>query len=320
MEHHSEWLTGVRIARLRSILLQIPSIPIQFSLQEAYRFLWKRCGGSLDEISKLTQILALLKLVRFNKEFLKRTPAGDKLVKALRQDETFLGLALIRAGYLYDQARILLETGKIDNAGALICSIRSARVTAPQLVAILETHVGVTVYPEFIIPASLVQELNSVWALLPPAAELPKWAAERKEVGNRAEMYTVQLERTMGSPSQIRWVARDSDSLGFDVEDVSGSPSRCIEVKGRRDSEIIFYLSEQEWEKARAIGDRYEIQFWGGIDLSIEPAIEYSLLRANGYPLTFRNPVAQIGTTLKSVAVKWRFSALQQSSSSDEDI
>jgi hypothetical protein len=309
MERRSEWLTGVRIARLQAVLLAIPSIPIQVSAQEINRFLWNKCGGLLDEVPTLVQTLAVLKLVRFDNHLPKRTPAGDRLAKAVRRDETVLGLTLIRAGHFYDQARLILETGTVDDTG-LRCSIRTARTIAPQLVAILETWPGVTTYPELRISAAVVQELNSVWALLPPITELPKWAAERKEVGNRAEMYTVQLERTLVSPSDILWVARDSDALGFDVEDVSVAPSRCIEVKGRRDRDIVFYFTEQEWEKAQSLKQRYEVQFWGGIDLTVEPAVEYSLLRANGYPLIFKNPAAQLGITLQCVSVKWKFSAI----------
>lgn len=310
MQAQSEWLTGVRIERLKAILFLIPSLPAQLAAQDVHRVIWKRCGGPWDDVPRLIGVLSALKLIRVD-NLLKRTPAGDKLARALRNDSTVLGLTLIRAGHFYDQARMLLETGRTDDTGGLHCSIRSARTVAPQLVAIVEGWAGVTTYPELRIAASVVQELNSVWALLPPAPELPKWAAERKEVGNRAEMYTVQLERTQISPSQILWVARDSDAIGFDVEDVSINPSRCIEVKGRRDNEVVFYLSDEEWRKAQILGERYEIHFWGGIDLSVQPSVEYSLLRASGYPFIFKNPAAQLGITLKSIAVKWKFSLIE---------
>ncbi len=311
MECRSEWLTGVRIRRLRDVLLATPAIPIGLSLREVFRYLWRKCGGPLDDVPLLVEVLAALKLLRVHGESLKRTHAGDKIVRALRQrDDSLLGLTLIRAGHFYDQARLLVECGKVDDSGVLRCSIRTARTVAPQLVGILQTWKGVSAYPELLVPRPIVSELNSVWALLPPPIETPEWAAERKAVGNRAEMYTVQFERTLASPSLILWVARDSDALGFDVEDRSVMPSRCIEVKGRRDREVVFYLSEREWEKARELKDRYEVQFWGGIDLQIEPAVEYTLLRENGYPLKFRNPERLLGTKLNSVAVKWRFSFL----------
>ena len=136
------------------------------------------------------------------------------------------------------------------------------------------------------IPQSLVAELNTVWALLPSQAEAPTWVLERKAVGDRAEMYTVQTERSrIADPSRVVWVARDADDLGWDVEDRSMAPVRCIEVKGRRDRAVVIYMSKNEWSKARLLGARYEIHFWGEIDLNREPAVEYAALRAGGYPL-----------------------------------
>jgi hypothetical protein len=40
-----------------------------------------------------------------------------------------------------------------------------------------------------LIPPNLVQELSSVWSLLPPVESDPQ-AAVRKHVGNRAELYS----------------------------------------------------------------------------------------------------------------------------------
>lgn len=86
---------------------------------------------------------------------------------------------------------------------------------------------------------------------------LPGFALERKQVGDRAELYSVQTERSrIANPSVIAWVARESDTLGWDVEDRSVTPHRCVEVKGRRDGEVIFYLSENEWRRAHELGGR----------------------------------------------------------------
>jgi len=194
----------------------------------------------------------------------------------------------------------------VDDGGNLHCPTRFARTGAPQLLGMLESWNEVKFSPEVFIPAQLLDELNSVWALLPPPSDIPKWAAERKEVGNRAEMYTVQFERTRVGATSIFWVARDSDSLGWDVEDRSMNPYRCIEVKGRRETEVLFYLSENEWSKAQTLGPNYEVQFWGGIDLMIDPAVEYSKLRASGYPIVITNLAAELRNTLEAVAVNWR--------------
>jgi hypothetical protein len=121
-------------------------------------------------------------------------------------------------------------------------------------------------------------------------------------------MYSVQFERTRLGTSAIFWVAKDSDELGWDVEDRSVTPHRCIEVKGRRDDEVVFFLSDNEWQKAVELESLYEIQFWGGIDLACDPAIEYARLRANGYPLVINNISTQVGVGWEATAVRWRIS------------
>jgi hypothetical protein len=42
---------------------------------------------------------------------------------------------------------------------------------------------------------------------------MPDWAKERKQVGDRAEMYSVQMERMKVGATSIVWVARDDDGL-----------------------------------------------------------------------------------------------------------
>jgi hypothetical protein len=67
--------------------------------------------------------------------------------------------------------------------------------------------------------------IDTVCALLPPQPDVPKWAAERRAVGDRAEMYIVQYERSrIVDATRIIWVSRDTDSLGWDVEDRSVTP------------------------------------------------------------------------------------------------
>ena len=83
----------------------------------------------------------------------------------------------------------------------------------------------------------------------------------------------------------------------------------CLEVKGSRDGEIVFYVSENEWSRAHELGQRYVIHFWGEIDLRRDPTEEFKILRAAGYPKIIpdfaaemrRNPAAWIATP-----VKWR--------------
>lgn len=311
MKVRSDWFTSVRVRRLSEVLVAIASLPPDISDPEIETLLWRKCGGPLPEIRPLIDVLIELKVVRMSGQALARTHGGHKIAKAIRsRNQDLLALTLIRAGYFHDQARILLESGEIDGGGNLRCPSRVARIGAPQLLGLLQSWDEVQLFPEVFVPDRILQELNSVWALLPPPIELPKWAAERKEVGNRAEMYTVQFEKTRVGTASIFWVARDSDALGWDVEDRSTTPHRCIEVKGRRDSDVVFYLSENEWSKAQALGANYEVQFWGGIDLAADPATEYAMLRANGYPVIITNLSAQLGHTWKAVAVSWRISSI----------
>lgn len=307
MDVASGWLTGVRIQRSQEILVLISTLPSTMSLSEKMRTLWRRCGGPLEEIDQLIVLLTELKLVTRDKDIIARTSTGDKVSKALKSgNRELFALTLIRAGYFHDQARVLIECGSVRSNGNLHCSVRMSRSGAPQLVGLLSTWDTVQTFPEVIVPANLLQELNTIWALLPPPTILPEWAAERKEVGNRAEMYSVQFERTRLGTSAIFWVAKDSDDLGWDVEDRSVTPCRCIEVKGRRDDDVIFFLSDNEWQKALELGSLYEIHFWGGIDLASDPASEYARLRANGYPLVIKHISTQIGVSWEATPVRWK--------------
>lgn len=305
----SRWFTAPRLQRLSLALRALPSSQQDIPTVESMRAVWRACGGSFDELTALVDVLSALSLTLVAGSVTRRTTAGDRVAKAVgRSDLTQLGGTLVRSGVFHDQSRFLIENGFTDVEGNLGCPLRTARVGASQLLGMLTWWADVRLRPEVFIPKALASELNAVWALLPPPVEVPAWARERKEVGNRAEMYTVQTERSRATnPSAICWVARDADDLGWDVEDRSAPPYRRIEVKGRRDDAIVFFLSENEWSKAQELGNAYEIHFWGGIDLQREPAIEYAALRAAGYPLVisdFARGVREGQWTAD--AVRWR--------------
>lgn len=148
-----------------------------------------------------------------------------------------------------------------------------------------------------------------MWALLPPPAR-EEAAAEaiRKTIGNRGELYSYQFERLEAdAASDIVWVARDDDNLGYDIEDRSADPRRRIEVKASGEAIVRFFLSENEWRKAHEAPATYEIQFWGGIDLASDPADEFKRLRDQGFPLVFSDLPTQLGNgDLRAAPVKWR--------------
>jgi hypothetical protein len=161
------------------------------------------------------------------------------------------------------------------------------------------------------VPSGLVMELGTVWALLPatPTDGLDNDAV-KKSIGNRGELYSYQYERLQASSqSSIIWVARDDETLGYDIEDRATSPRRLIEVKASRGKKVTFLLSDKEWRMAHANPGAYEIQFWGGIDLQRDVAEEYSLLRAEGYPLVLKDLPSLLAASLFTAQTdKWRVS------------
>jgi hypothetical protein len=309
-------LTAVRLERLRALAIAIPSLQLGSPPEEVFRAALDLVGGTLEEISGLAAFLGEMGLCCEVEGALRRTKDGDRIARAIRSDDmTLLGRAIIRSGVLHEQARHLLECGEVRPDGSLACELRNARDSAPQLVGLLQWWPEVETSPALAIPKPLVDELNSVWSLLPPAPETPAWVVERKAVGNRAEMYTVHMEKLIANdPAAIVWVARDSDGLGWDVEDRGTSQLRRIEVKGSRNVEPVFLLSENEWQKASEHADSYEIHFWGGVDLSRQPAEEFLFLRREGFPIVIRNIVAEVdGGKWRAKPALWRITRADES-------
>ena len=209
---------------------------------------------------------------------------------------------------MHDQARLLLDTFPIGPDGSLRCRLREARKAAPQLVGLLERWPG-TKDSELFLPPQLTDELHAIWALLSPPVE--KGGLEevrRKSIGDRAEVYSYQFERLSATvATAIVWVARDDDTLGYDLEDRSANPRRRIEVKGSGGSEIRFFMSDNEWRKAHDNPGSYEIHFWGRIDLNRPVADEYNELRRLGYPVVFPNiPNLRADGVLDAQPERWR--------------
>lgn len=291
----STWLTAVRLERLCTVAMTIPSSQLGDPTREVLAAAWEAAGGEHEEVESLVDILKRAGLVAEREGILRRTREGDRVARGLKGDNrAHLGVALIRAGLLHDQARHVIESGKTLANGDFVCEARVARAGAAQLLGMfswwdLETR------PTVVIPKALLDELSTVWALMPPPPETPTWVMERQEIGNRAEMYTVQVMRLGATnPGDIAWVARDSSTLGWDVEDRAASPMRRVEVKGSRQTEPLIFLSDNEWKKAHEHAGAYDVHFWGGIDLSRTPATEFDELRAAGFPLIIDNIVNEV--------------------------
>lgn len=285
------WLTAARMDRLPLVLRAIrhqppPGIPVE----RADRIVWRSCGGPLDEVLELIDVLVRAELVATGAA-LRLTRQGRHIATQDHQHGgTLLAKTLIRVGFFSDQVRRLTELAGVDStSGDLRCSRQVALGAGPQLVGVLRRFPGVDWGTELRVPAALVEELVDVWALLPertPAAEDP-----RKAVGDRGELYSYRLERLRSEDSgKVHWVARDDETLGYDIEDLSVNPQRRIEAKASASRDRRFILSANEWNVAHREPENYEIHLWGEIDLSRSPVEEYQTLRAAGYPIVYKNP------------------------------
>lgn len=109
-------------------------------------------------------------------------------------------------------------------------------------------------------------------------------------MGDRAEAYSYRLElETTTDQTAVEWVALDDDSLGYDIRNTATSPGRHIEVKGSQGRDVRFFMSANEWAVGHRLGGAYEVHFWGGIVLTRSRPEEYQSLRAEGYPMVFRD-------------------------------
>jgi hypothetical protein len=151
------------------------------------------------------------------------------------------------------------------------------------------------VHGEVAIGPAASLELDSVWNELPPSSRVdwPELDKRRKAIGDRAELYSLQLAREAqpGALQYIQWVSRDDDTLGYDIE-ITGNPIRHIEVKGTSGPNVQFLLSANELEVARRHRSNYEIQFWGEVNLARDPVEEYRQLIDRGYPLRIVDPAS----------------------------
>ena len=285
------WLTGPRVDRIALALLTIGANSPGVEMGSAVRAIWRKCGGTHEEARQLLEILTSLNLVVIDNDYIRRAKAGNPVARSLRAgDYRPLGLTMIRAGLFSEQARALLESGQIDSYGNLTCLSRVAAAVSPQLIGLLSRWPEFRSRPKVMVPTSLVKELSAVWALRAPEEPKAAWLSQRRLIGKRAELYSLQRERSeTQDPSTIAWVAKDSDSLGWDIEDRTVTPYRRIEVKGSRKETPVFFLSENELKQASIHGTNYEVQFWGNIDLKLEEPSEYASLRAIGFPVVLAN-------------------------------
>jgi hypothetical protein len=289
------WFTPRRVSRIGELLDVLPSRHEPLPLDVAARIVWNHIGGPVDEVNLLLGEATAIGLLESVAEGIGRTPLGTRTRNSLRAGDGYaVGQLVLRSGYLADQARRLVESAVFDPVADCFRCHSELRREAPQLLAILGLRERVIVGGEIRLSRQLYEQVGTVWAFMEQSEQLPPWLKERQLVGHLAELFSWNFERIRADdPSRVGWVSQDDDSLGYDIEDHNASPSRCIEVKGSRGPSVQFIMSPNEMRKARILGSRYEIHFWGQLDLSQNPETHYDALVGAGYPITIRDPVVE---------------------------
>jgi hypothetical protein len=252
-----------------------------------------KCGGPRDDVDDLLNVTIAADLVDIRDGRVRLTKAGQRIATQDRQQGgALLARSLIKGGFFAEQARLLLEVSTVSD-DHLECRREHCHTLVPQLVGLLRCFPDVAFEDALRVPAALATELlTDVWALVPVRSPVPD---ARKAIGDRGEAYSYQYERAEADdPSNIRWVARDDETLGYDIEDLTDRPSRKIEVKASGAATVRFFLSAHEYDVAQVECDRYEVHYWGGLDLSRSIRDEYALLRRLGFPVVFRDPAALV--------------------------
>lgn len=299
----SNQLTELFVTQL---LLGIDAVPSHFagglSAERVHNRLAISIGVSVQTTRAVVEALTVLGLITEKGGVLGRTRAGDRVRREVRADGSHvLAAALVRSGVMADQIRSLRQALVRDGDGYR-CGRGAAQATAPQLSGLLARMPDVALTGHLVIGEATALELDSVWNEVPPETRT-NWSDidnKRRAVGERAEHYSMQLERSreVGAIDRIVWVSRDDDDLGYDIEVKNIDPRekpRLVEVKGTSGRALQFYMSSNEYDVAVTAGQNYEVQFWGNIDLARAPMEEYEVLRADGYPITIVNPAQELG-------------------------
>lgn len=128
--------------------------------------------------------------------------------------------------------------------------------------------------------------------------KLRQMLLEKEAVGDIGEELALSYERArlmaagrVVEAHCVRRISRLRVNAGYDVESFndaapSGIYDRFVEVKAARGKELRFFWTENEMKVAEALGQRYWIYFFGGVDAAS---------RATAFePLTFQDPLQSI--------------------------
>ncbi|WP_204045107.1 DUF3883 domain-containing protein [Acrocarpospora phusangensis] len=198
-------------------------------------------------------------------------------------------MAVLRSGLIADQIQYLLSVSRYEN-GALYFGVPEARRGSAQLLGLVSWLPEYATGSPAHVYGQLCEELTSAWNLR--SAAVVSVGDERQRVGERAELYSLQLQRQnyLSIGAQIAWVSQEAPNLGYDIEIRSPRPIKCIEVKGSRAPSLSFILSDNEWQAALRLQDVYEINFWGDVRLDESAPQGYARLTGLGFPIVIENP------------------------------
>jgi hypothetical protein len=289
-------VTGPRFARMERLLRAVPSSHAGgLATTNAALILASSARVPTEEVPDHLRLLEDLGLLGSSAGRLARSSQGDRLVRRLRQgDGGALAAFLCQSGIFAGQVQQLSMLLRITPTGSE-APLALARRQAPQLLGLLSRLEGVHIESPISLPSLVTEMLNSSWSQFFPPPPAPVGSTEeRLQVGERAELYSLQRERSAASsPRSVLWVSREDSSAGYDIEVREGS-SRRIEVKGSRGREVTFLLSSNELACAVRHGEGFELHFWGDVDLRQRPAQDYARLTGSGYPIVIRNPAATL--------------------------
>lgn len=287
MTDRASWFTAKRVGRLLPILEGLDARAPGFAIANAQSILWPKCGGPKNEIDDLLNVLVRSGLAQQQSARVFRTRQGHRLAEMNDDNQRReLALLLIRRGWYHDQIRQFLRIAH-HRDGTLVAERLDATAIAPQLVGVLHP-LAELLADEILLRGSLVAELDSPWSLIPSV--VPGMPDARLTIGKRGEAYSFQFMRSKASqPDDILWVAADDETLGHDLEDHSVEPIQRIEVKASAGEDIRFILSANEYRHCQTHGASYSVHFWGGINLHLDPKLEFQQKLDAGYPLVFPN-------------------------------
>ena len=298
-------LTPLEIERAVDALARERAIRREPWEAEQLNRVFGRSARSLRSTLRQLTALGILAFDRDGRWTLTRT--GSSVLDArVGGDWGPLSALTLRTGNLEREVVAFLREAETHDDHARLLQVRT-RTIAPALAAVVGWQPAWREDDQFVVPLDALQVAMS-GAAMEIADGRPDWVEARERVGHRAEAYSLRLERERHGPGAILHVSRDEgDRFGYDLENISTEPSRLIECKGSRSLGLSFVMSANELTVADMHRDRYEIHYWGAINLGRSPDEDYADLRDAGYPTVICDPAGAIARgELAAEATAWK--------------